>query len=312
MRRESLGVGPEPAVARPGIVWERSDGPVEFLLELGKPLTIGRDPSSAVAIDSPLVARAHAVIHFTSGQYILEDLQTGTGTRVNGRPVAQSMLSLGDVIEIAGERLLFVDLATRKPAVAPGGAGKIIRLAAVGLGTALVLVVVLRMLVPAEPPPPEAVGPAAVPSGAAPGGGTAGAPLSAGPAPARMPTDVPIVRDVVEQARKAGVDEADALFDEGMVQMEAGRLRDAGRLFSAVLERQPAHLAAANRLREAQERLEATIADAMTRAERARALLRYSEAISLWESVLEMVEPSDPRANKALAGIEEARRHLGR
>jgi hypothetical protein len=312
MRRESLGVGPEPAVARPGIVWERSDGPVEVLLELGKPLTIGRDPSSTLVIDSPLVARSHAVIHFTSGQYILEDLQTGTGTRVNGRPVAQSMLSLGDVIEIAGEQLLFVDLAKRKPAAPPGGAGKVIRLAAVGLGTALVLVVVLRMLVPAEPPPPEAVGPAAVPSGAAPGGGPAGTSLSAGPAPARRSTDVPIVRDVVEQARKAGVEEADALFDEGMVQMQAGRLRDAGRLFSAVLERRPDHLAAANRLREAQVQLEAAIADAMTRAERARALLRYSEAISLWESVLEMVEPADRRASKALAGIEEARRHLGR
>ena len=221
---------------------------------------------------------------------------------------------------MATERLRFSDLAARRQAgaAAAGGAGKIVRLAAVGLGTAVVMFGVLRLLVPSEAPAPAASSAgsppaaAAQPPAASNGNATAPPAATASAASPDPKSESPIVRQIVDEAKQAGVNEADALFDEGTAQMRAGRLRDASLLFAAVMARQPGRVAAANRLREAQERLEASVTDAMTRAERARALLRYSEAIALWESVLELAPPADPRREKARLGIEESRRHLGR
>lgn len=317
MRRETISTGPEQKIQRAGIIWERPAGPVEFHMLLGRALTIGRQASSTIVIDAANVATSHAVIQFSSGQYLLENLDEVNPTRVNGQPVAQCLLTLGDVIEIGSERLRFADLAAR-PAGQAGGVGKIVRLAAVGLGTAVFLVVVLRMMVPTEPGPaaPQAAAPAATPAAPAATPSTAPEaaprPVTPGASTTDTRAEPPIVRQIVDEAKQAGVSEADALFDEGTAQLRAGRLRDASQLFAAVLARQPDRVAAANRLREVQQKLEASLSDAMTRAERARALLRYSEAIALWESVLELAPPSDPRREKARLGIEESRRHLGR
>ena len=108
MRRESINVGPEQSAERPGVVWERTSGPVEFALQLGQPLTIGRGTSNTVVIDSAQVAESHVVIQFSSGQFLLENLDPVNAARVNGRPVAQCLLALGDVIEIGnGAAALF-------------------------------------------------------------------------------------------------------------------------------------------------------------------------------------------------------------
>jgi pSer/pThr/pTyr-binding forkhead associated (FHA) protein len=48
------------------------------------PLVIGRHSSSNFVIDDPTVSRRHAAIHREGQAWILEDLGSTNGTRVNG------------------------------------------------------------------------------------------------------------------------------------------------------------------------------------------------------------------------------------
>jgi hypothetical protein len=71
------------------------------------PLGIGRDPQNDVALDDRRVSRKHAEIRLRLGRYTLYDLQSTNGTYVNGRRVAEIVLSDGDRIAIGGVELLF-------------------------------------------------------------------------------------------------------------------------------------------------------------------------------------------------------------
>lgn len=72
-----------------------------------EPLAIGRDPQSDVVLDDRRVSRKHAEIRLRLGRYTLYDLQSTNGTYVNGRRVAEIVLSDGDRIAIGGVELLF-------------------------------------------------------------------------------------------------------------------------------------------------------------------------------------------------------------
>jgi cytochrome c-type biogenesis protein CcmH/NrfG len=108
------------------------------------------------------------------------------------------------------------------------------------------------------------------------------------------------------------VSPVDALYDEGQSQLSAGRLREAARLFAAVLERQPTHSMARIRLVEVRQELENTITRTIAEAERAETQLQYADALPMWEHVLDLVEAGDPRATRARQGIDEARRRARR
>lgn len=317
MRRDKIEAQRDFEVGRPGLVWQRDGASAEFPLVLGQSLTIGRTATNAVVLDSPLVSDVHAKLDYVSGQYIVTDLESGTGTRVNGRPVAHSILSLGDVVEIAGEQLQFADLAP--PPEPRGSAQKLMRLGAVALVFGVGLVLLLRAIVPADPgatpsgPSPTATSTTAsqVPAAPTPSSGTE--------TPSRSSQDYrasgresAVVSQVLAQAQQSGVPAADALFDEGQAQMAAGRLREATQLFAAVLERRKGDVRATNRLNEARAQREQAAMGAVSNAERLMAVLRYADAIVLWEQVLALVEPDDPRAQRARDGIETARRQLGR
>ena len=71
-------------------------------------INIGRDPSSDLVLDHPLVSRHHATIHLRNGRYYLIDLNSSNGTYVNGERVArQTHLSADSLIQICGYRFLF-------------------------------------------------------------------------------------------------------------------------------------------------------------------------------------------------------------
>lgn len=70
------------------------------------PLTIGRDPQSDLVLDDRRVSRRHAEIRLRLGRYTLYDLQSTNGTFVNGRRVAEIVLSDGDRIAIGGSELV--------------------------------------------------------------------------------------------------------------------------------------------------------------------------------------------------------------
>lgn len=71
-----------------------------------EPLGIGRDPENDLVLDDRRVSRRHAEIRLRLGRYTLYDLQSTNGTWVNGRRVAEVVLSDGDRVLIGGSELV--------------------------------------------------------------------------------------------------------------------------------------------------------------------------------------------------------------
>ena len=71
-----------------------------------EPLAIGRDPENELVLDDRRVSRRHAEIRLRLGRYTLYDLQSTNGTYVNGRRVAEIVLSDGDRVQIGGSELV--------------------------------------------------------------------------------------------------------------------------------------------------------------------------------------------------------------
>jgi pSer/pThr/pTyr-binding forkhead associated (FHA) protein len=69
--------------------------------------TIGRDQDCDISIDNVAVSRKHASISLSDGEYVLEDLQSGNGTFVNGEKVVTHVLQTGDAFLIGKYSLLF-------------------------------------------------------------------------------------------------------------------------------------------------------------------------------------------------------------
>ena len=83
------------------------EGSVRRELALGPdPISIGRDPKNDLALDDRRVSRRHAEIRLRLGRYTLYDLQSTNGTFVNGRRIAEMVLSDEDRIAIGGAELV--------------------------------------------------------------------------------------------------------------------------------------------------------------------------------------------------------------
>ncbi|MDP9265513.1 MAG: FHA domain-containing protein [Chloroflexota bacterium] len=72
-----------------------------------EPLAIGRDPQNDIVLSDRRVSRRHAEIRLRLGRYTLYDLQSTNGTLVNGRRVAEVVLSDGDRIAVGGTEMVF-------------------------------------------------------------------------------------------------------------------------------------------------------------------------------------------------------------
>ena len=72
-------------------------------------VTIGRNPQSNICLRSSRVGRSQAIIEYDYKQdhYVLTDLQSTNGTYLNNERIQSTNLLDGDVISIAGYRLLF-------------------------------------------------------------------------------------------------------------------------------------------------------------------------------------------------------------
>ena len=72
-------------------------------------VTLGRSRSSDVMVDDSNVSRAHAEIRAHGSSWVLTDLGSTNGTRLNGRRVTQpEVLGPGDEIEVGTTTLTFV------------------------------------------------------------------------------------------------------------------------------------------------------------------------------------------------------------
>jgi FHA domain len=309
MRRESPIV-PEDKAERPMLIWEREGARrVTFEVWPERPITIGREQTSTIVIDSAFVSKSHAIIRYVAGQYQVEDLKSANGTRVNGQPIAMSVLAPGDVLEVGDQRFVFREKTMARPAAgeaaaaAGGGLHKNTRLMLVAIGSLGIFGVLFAVMAPSSPAP-ETGGAGSQPTTATP-------PAPTGPVP-RVDANGAIVQEVLAHAKQAGVKPGDALFDEGNIFLESGRMREAAQLFAAVLERDSKNEAAARQLVDAKNRWVRAIENHGAEAERAFNELRLNEAILEWEQVAQLTDESDGRHKAALDGIDRARKHMAR
>jgi FHA domain len=71
-------------------------------------LVIGRELDCDVVLPAETVSRRHARLIFRDGGWVLQDLNSTNGTRVNGRYVGRCRLRPGDQLAI-GDQLLRID-----------------------------------------------------------------------------------------------------------------------------------------------------------------------------------------------------------
>lgn len=78
-------------------------------------VNIGRQHDNHIILDDPRISRHHAQIRLRFGQYMLFDLGSRVGTRVNDQPVQEAVLNSGDVIALADARLIYVEEDSGEP-----------------------------------------------------------------------------------------------------------------------------------------------------------------------------------------------------
>ncbi len=89
-------------------LFPRSSAPVALRGERRRELTIGRDEASAVCLTGNDVSRRHAILQIepssdSPGSSVrIADLGSRNGVRVNGRPVSEAQLGVGDVVRVGG------------------------------------------------------------------------------------------------------------------------------------------------------------------------------------------------------------------
>jgi FHA domain/Domain of unknown function (DUF1707) len=70
-------------------------------------IVVGRSTACDFRIDEPTVSRRHAELRRTSHGWLITDLGSLNGLRVNGLRVREAPVAAGDVIDVGGVRLVF-------------------------------------------------------------------------------------------------------------------------------------------------------------------------------------------------------------
>jgi FHA domain/Domain of unknown function (DUF1707) len=70
-------------------------------------IVVGRSNACDVRIDDPTVSRRHAELRRSPHGWLISDLGSLNGLRVNGLRVREAPIGAGDVIEVGGVRLVF-------------------------------------------------------------------------------------------------------------------------------------------------------------------------------------------------------------
>src|SRR5260370_28733953 len=96
--------------------------------ELNVPVTIGREEGNSLRLNDERVSRFHAKVQLDGDDYILTDLESTNGTRVNGIAVQIRRLRVGDRVGVGRSLLLFgsnQEIAARMASLAGGGASPV-------------------------------------------------------------------------------------------------------------------------------------------------------------------------------------------
>src|ERR1700757_4862205 len=93
--------------------------------DLPTPLTIGREEGNILRLNDERVSRFHAKVQIDEDDYILTDLESTNGTKVNGTIVQIRRLRFGDRVSVGRSILLFgsnEQIAARMASLAATGA----------------------------------------------------------------------------------------------------------------------------------------------------------------------------------------------
>jgi DNA-binding NtrC family response regulator len=102
----------------PRLLVSGSKGPAQAFAFEGDALTVGRAPTNGLVIDDPLLSRAHAELRRAADGWLVADLDSRNGVRVNGRPIVGArLLAPGDEIGLGGTAVVF------EPGAGPGADG---------------------------------------------------------------------------------------------------------------------------------------------------------------------------------------------
>lgn len=71
-----------------------------WLIPDDQPLTIGRDHECSIVIEDPLISRHHCEIYYAGGELRVRDLGSSNSTFVNGHPIKEKTLRVGDDIGV--------------------------------------------------------------------------------------------------------------------------------------------------------------------------------------------------------------------
>lgn len=78
-------------------------------------VNIGRRSDNDLIIEDSHASRLHAQIRVRDGRFVIFDLGSTGGTKVNGRPIRQHILQPGDVVAIGGARMVYGEDAGTSP-----------------------------------------------------------------------------------------------------------------------------------------------------------------------------------------------------
>ncbi len=87
-------------------VLEGADRGKDFA-EVPTPVTIGREDGNSIQVSDERVSRFHAKIHEEEGRFVLLDLESTNGTRLNGETVQTALIRHGDIISMGRTVFLF-------------------------------------------------------------------------------------------------------------------------------------------------------------------------------------------------------------
>lgn len=73
----------------------------QLVLDAKTPVTFGRATECTVRSTNSFVSRRHAQISFKRGKWVIRDLGSENGTRVNHQQIQTAVLEDNDIIEIA-------------------------------------------------------------------------------------------------------------------------------------------------------------------------------------------------------------------
>jgi hypothetical protein len=93
------------ATRTPSLVFVNGPHAGESVPLLPTTLTIGREHDNNIELKDPDVARYHARIVHERGHYVVEDLDSTTGTWVNGQRTKKAPLNNGDVVRVGSTEI---------------------------------------------------------------------------------------------------------------------------------------------------------------------------------------------------------------